>query len=544
MTNIAQELIDVQERLKADLATYHSHCEEVARYVVPRLDDFFNARRVPGEKRSQYQYDSTAPLALDRFASIVESLVVPRGQLWHGLEPEDEELLEDHEAMLWYESVRNYLFKLRYGTTSNFAPQVNETFSSMGAFGCGVMITEERPGQWLRYKSSHIKEHYFQENSDGIIDSDYREYELTARQAVQKFGEANLSERMLKCVSKEPNRKFKFLHVVIPNGERVYGAIDARGKAFSSYHISVEDKMMVAKPGGYRKFPFIVARYMTSPNEVMGRSPAMTALAEIKMLNQIRKTDIKARHLAIDPPNLAANEASIRKFNLKPNAMNYGTLDMAGNPLVKPYQTGTRIDMSNDMIDQSRRMINDIFLVNLFQILIETPEMTATEVLARQQEKGDLLSPIGGRLENEFCGKLVERELDAMAAAGQFDDDGPFPMPASVRERGGAYSVKYTSPMARYRMSGEAAGAEKTVQALIPVAQIDPTVFDIIDFKEYGKLIARATGAPIRIMRSNAQLAAMEEGRRQQQEAEMMAQALPAVAGSVKDLAQAEALTQ
>lgn len=544
MDGIAKEFIDVQERLKADLATYHSHCEEVARYVVPRLDDFFNARRVPGEKRSQYQYDSTAPLALDRFASIVESLVVPRGQLWHGLEPEDEELFEDHEAMLWYESVRNYLFKLRYGTTSNFAPQVNETFSSMGAFGCGVMITEERPGQWLRYKSSHIKEHYFQENSDGIIDSNYREYELTARQAVQKFGETNLSERMLKCLDKEPNRKFKFLHVVIPNGERVYGAIDARGKAFSSYHISVEDKMMVAKPGGYRKFPFIVARYMTSPNEVMGRSPAMTALAEIKMLNQIRKTDIKARHLAIDPPNLAANEASIRKFNLKPNAMNYGTLDMAGNPLVKPYQTGTRIDMSNDMIDQSRRMINDIFLVNLFQILIETPEMTATEVLARQQEKGDLLSPIGGRLENEFCGKLVERELDAMAAAGQFDDDGPFPMPASVRERGGAYSVKYTSPMARYRMSGEAAGAEKTVQALIPVAQIDPTVFDIIDFKEYGKLIARATGAPIRIMRSNEQLAAMEEGRKQQQQAEMMAQALPAVAGSVKDLAQAEALTQ
>jgi len=189
-------------------------------------------------------------------------------------------------------------------------------------------------------------------------------------------------------------------------------------------------------------------------------------------------------------------------------------------------------------------MINDIFLVNLFQILIETPEMTATEVLARQQEKGDLLSPIGGRLENEFCGKLIEREIDAMAAAGQFDDDGPLPMPQSVRERGGAYSVNYLSPMARYRVSGEAAGAEKTIQSLVPIAQIDPTVFDTINFKEYAKLIANAAGAPRRIMRSPEEMQAMEQSRQQQQQAEMMAAALPAVAGSVKDIAQAEALGQ
>lgn len=75
--------------------------------------------------------------------------------------------------------------------------------------------------------------------------------------------------------------------------------------------------------------------------------------------------------------------------------MNYGTLDMNGNPLVKPYMTGARFDVSNDGIEQSRKMINDIFLVNLFQILIDSPEMTATEVLARQREKADLLSPIG-----------------------------------------------------------------------------------------------------------------------------------------------------
>lgn len=538
--SFVQEMIDKQASLEAELATYHSHCEEVARYVIPRLDDFFKKNRVPGEKRNQYQFDSTAPLALDRFSSIIESLIVPRGQLWHGLDPEDEELQDDHEAMVWYEKVRNKLFKLRYGTQSNFSSQTNEVISSMGAFGSGVLITEEKPGRWLRYKSSHIKEHFFQENSDGIIDSNWRKYELTARQAMQKF-DGNVSEVIMRAADKEPTRKFCFLHCVMPNDEYKPYMIGPKGMAFSSYHIDVEGKMMVQKPGGYRKFPFIVARYITTPNEIYGRSPAMTALAEIKMLNQMRKTDIKARHLAVDPPNLVANEASVRKFNLKPNAMNYGTLDMNGNPLVRPYQTGARIDASNDGIDQSRKMINDIFLVNLFQVLVESPEMTATEVLARQQEKGDLLSPIGGRLESEFCGKLIEREIDAMSAAGMFDDDGELPMPQSVRERGGAYTVNYTSPMARYRMSGEAAGAEKTVQALIPIAQIDPTVWDEINFQEYTKIIAKAAGAPARVMRSPEEKQAIKQAREQQQQAAMIAQAAPAIAGSVKDLAQAEA---
>lgn len=539
--NFAQEMIDKQQRLERELGTYHNHCAEVSRYVIPMLDTFFSKHETPGEKRTQYQYDSTAPLALSRFSSIIESLVTPSGQLWHGLEPEDESLQDDHEAMLWFEKVRNYLFKLRYGSGSNFSPQVSEVFASMGAFGSGVLVTEGRPGQWMRYRSTHIKEHYFTENNDGVVDANWRKYTLTARQAAEKFGYEQLSEVMKKALEKEENRRFYFLHCVFPNEERIYGRLDAKGKPFASFHIDVEGKKVMGEQGGYRKFPFIIARYITSPDEPYGRSPAMMALAEIKMLNQQRKTDIKSRHIAVDPPNLASDEASVRKFNMRPGAMNYGTLDMNGNPLVKPYVTGARFDVSNDGIEGSRKMINDIFLVNLFQILIDSPEMTATEVLARQREKADLLSPIGGRLENEFCGKLIEREIDQMAVAGLFEDDGPLPMPQSVKEKGGAYSINYTSPMARYRISGEAAGAEKTIQSLIPVAQIDPTVWENINIPEYVKIIAKAAGAPRRMMRSDKEIAEIAEERKNQQQISMLTQAAPAMAGSIKDMAQAEA---
>mgnify|MGYP006921298285 CR=1 FL=1 len=542
MGGTAKEIIAIQQRLEGDKSTYNNHCQEVARYVIPRLDEFFRTQITQGEKRTQWQYDSTAALALDRFSSIMNSVMTPRNAYWHGFMPEDDELLEDHEAMLWYEKVRNYLFKLRYGGDSNFAGQMSEVYESMGAFGCGVLIVEERAGKWARYKSSHIKEHHFLENSDGIIDTNYRKYELTARQAVMKFGLEALSPTIQNAYEKEPEKKFVFIHCVKPNSDRQYGRIDATGMAFSSYHVDVSSGELCAPVGGFRKFPFIPMRYITSTNEIYGRSPAMTALAEIKMLNQMRKTDIRARHIAVDPPVLAANELAARKVSLKPNAITYGGIDMAGRRMLEPWMNGSNLRESIDGIEQSRRMINDVFLVNLFQILIQTPEMTATEVMMRAQEKSDLLSPIGGRIESEFISRLIEREVDMMANAGLFDEDGPLPMPQYVRERGGAYSIEYTSPMARLRLSGEAAGAQRTLQALVPAAQIEPTVLDVFDFDKYADIIRRAEGAPQSMIRPKEQVDAIRSARAEQQQMQAMAQSIAPVAGAVKDIAQAQAI--
>lgn len=542
MRDLASELISTQARLEADKGTYNSHCQEIARYVIPRLDEFFTTHRTQGEKRTQFQFDSTAPLALDRSSAIINSLVTPRGQYWHGLSPQDESLFEDHEAMVWHEQTRNMLFKLRYGQQSNFANQISECYTSMMAFGCGVLIVEERPGRWARYKSSHIKEHHFMENADGQIDTNFRKYRLTAKQAAEKFGAGALSPAINNALERTPEMKFDFLHVVMPNPERKPDMMGAPGMMYSSYHIDISGKRLCAEVGGFRRFPFIVMRYITSPDEIYGRSPAMTALAEVKMLNQMRKTDIRARHLAVDAPVLAANEASVRKISLKPNAISYGTLDQNGNPLIRPWQTGNNLSASEQGIEQSRKMINDIFLVSLFQILVDTPEMTATEFLGRQQEKADLLSPIGGNLESESMTRLVDREIDMMASSGAFDEDGPLPMPKSVRDSGGAYSIDFTSPMARLRMSGEAAGAERTIQSLIPAAQINPGVLDSVDWDKYAQIHRRANGAPESMFLSKEVVAAMRQQKQQAAQMQAMAAAAPQVAGAVKDIAQAQAL--
>lgn len=540
MRDIASELIDQQSKLASNRSTYDQHCREVAQLVLDRQDDFFGSSNRPdGEKRTERQFDPTGAAALEKFAAAMESMLTPRSSKWHGLTADDDRLNQNDEVRRWLDNVNDLLFRVRYSSKANFASQQHENYMSLGAFGTAVMIIEDNPGVGIRYKSSHIAEHYFMENAHGRIDCDYRKYKMTARQAAQKFGLGNLPEVIQRALDKNPSEKFDFLHAVFPNEDLKPGMEGEKGYAFSSFHIACDGKKLLGR-GGFRTFPFAISRYVTSPNEIYGRSPGMTALSEMKMLNQMRKTDLRARHLSVDPPILAANEQTLRRLRMQPHAINYGALDSNGNPLVRPYTSDTRIDLSNDAINQSREMINDVFLVTLFQILVDSPQMTATEVLQRAQEKGALLSPTMGRQQSEALGPMIEREISILEQYGYFLDDGPFPMPEALKERGGQYGIEYTSPLSRMQKSDEALGTERVLQSALPFAQIDPSIMDNFDLDAYIDIIGQANGAPARLFRPQDQKAALRQNRQNQQAMEKLVAAAPGVAGSMKDIAQAQ----
>ena len=529
--SIAQDLLQKQSHLASERSTFEHHWSEVAPLVLTRQDDFFNEKKDPGERRTKQKFDDTATLAIEHGAAAIESVVSPRGQTWHGIGvPEEAE--EDQESMEWADRLTKFLFDRRYSAQSNFASQLHETYMSLLAFGTGVLIVEDLLDGSIRYKSSHVSEHYFQENARGKIDCNYRKYRLTARQAMQKFG-SKAPASVLKCVEKQPGKKIEFLHVVMPDED------EETPMPFVSYHVSVEDQELI-NIGGFKTFPYIISRWTTSPNEIYGRSPAMSVLSEIKMLNAMRKTDLKARHMAVDPPILAADQHTVRRLSMKPGYINYGTLDMNGNPLVRPYQSGVNINASNDGTEQSREFINRAFFLNLFQILVESPAMTATEVLQRAQEKGQLLTPTAGRQMSELLEPLIMREVSIYEDYGLFEDGSPLALPDALKELGGEFNIEYTNPLSKMQRSEEALSTERTVQALLPFAELG--ALDRIDWNEYGNIMREANGAPARLFFSDEELQATQQAKEQAAQMQQMVEAAPAVAGSIKDIAQAQAL--
>lgn len=531
----ADDILRRLDGMVTQRAVFDTHWTEIAQRVLPRADHFTSMRQ-PGDKRTELVFDATAGLALERFSAAMESMLTPRTQRWHKLRVEDEALNESPAVRNYLDQVTQVLFSVRYAPGANFASQANEVYMSLGAFGTGGMFVDELLGKGIRYRSVPLAEMYIGENHQGVIDSVFRKFPMTLRQFAQRFGRDKLSEKQKGLLERSPDQTIDVVHAVQPREEVEYGRKDRRGMPYASCYINFETRELVDE-GGYHKMPYAVGRYVTGPKEVYGRSPAMTVLPDIKMLNEMSKTVIRAAHKQVDPPLLLQDDGALQAFDLRPGALNYGGVDEQGRQLVHALQTGARTDIGLDMMEQRRKVINDAFLVTLFQILVDAPQMTATEAMLRAQEKGALLAPTMGRQQSEFLGPLIEREIDILARAGALP-----PMPRELLQAGGEVEVEYVSPLNRAQRADEGVAILRTLESIAPLAQIDPAVMMVFDPEAVARELADINGVPMKVMRSREQIEAMQAQQVAQQQAAALLQAAPVVGKTMRDLAQAQTL--
>lgn len=531
----ADDIIRRQEAMASSRTIFEQHWREIAERILPR-SDHFRVNRNPGDKHTDKVFDSTANLALERFAAAMESMLTPRTQKWHRLKCLDEDLNEDPEVRVYLDAVTDLLFNVRYSPRANFASQAYETYMSLGAFGTGGLFIDDAIGKGIRYRSVHLSEMFVAENHQGVIDTVHRRFMMTARQAAQRFGESVLSPTIKASLEKDAERTFEFIHSVGPNQDMQSDKKNYKGMPIYSCYVSIDGKSIVSE-GGYRSMPYAIGRYVTGPKEIYGRSPAMTVLPDVKMLNEMSKTVIRAAQKIVDPPLLLQEDGALGAFDLRPGALNFGGVDQQGQQVVHPLQTGGRVDIGMEMMDGRRKVINDAFLVTLFQILVDSPQMTATEAMLRAQEKGALLAPSMGRQQSELLGPLIERELDILAHAGALP-----PMPQALIDAGGVIEVEYVSPLNRAQRAEEGIAIMRTLEAVTPLSQVDPSVLDVFDPEAIARELADINGVPAKVMRTPDQIAAMKQQQAQAAQAQQLLQAAPVASGVVKDLAQSQAL--
>lgn len=455
---IVGRLIQEHGRRSAERANFDTQWREVAERVLPMHSTLFQGlgTQTKGEKRNEFVYDSTPVIANERFAAIVDSLLTPRNQTYHAIVTDDPFLQKDRATKLWFEEVTRILFRARYAPVANFASQNQQVYLSLGGYGSAVMFPDEMPREKaIRYKNLHLSQCYFAENHQGIVDDLLRYFPMTARQAVMEFGEQNLPESIVSAMKVNPDQEFFFIHCIKPNLNMDPERADYRGMPFVSYTVSIEGRKFI-KEGGFLGFPCAIPRYNQAPGEAYGRGPAMSVLPAIKTLNEMKKTVLKQGQKTVDPVLLVPDDGVLN--SLRPGAQNQGGVNKDGKPLVHALPVG-RIDIGQDLMNDERQVINDANLVTLFQILVETPTMTATEVMERTREKGILLAPTLGRLQSEYLGPLIEREMDLLSAMGMLP-----PMPPLLLEARGEYSIRYDSPLSRAQRAEEASGLMRTLE--------------------------------------------------------------------------------
>lgn len=517
--------------------------DEVAQLILPSHRNTFNFGNFnsPGEKKTDKQVDATGMLALSRFSAICDSLLTPRNMRWHKLRANDPYIMKDRDVRLWFEEVESILFQYRYAPHANFVSQNQQCFQSLGAFGTAAMFVDEFDGtlynntRGIRYKALPLGEVFLRENHQGIVNGMVRWFRMTAEQVYSvPAWKDSFPEVMKTALEQKSQNLFNFIHRICPRTDYDPGRLDYRGKPFTSQYISLEGKCLMSQ-GGYTTFPIPCSRYDQAPGETYGRSPAMMVLPALKTLNAEKTTFLKQGHRAADPVLLLADDGLVG-LNLRPGALNFGGVNADGRPMVTTLPTGD-IQISKEMMAEEKALINDAFLVSLFQILTETPTMTATEVIERTNEKGILLAPTVGRQQSEYLGPLIDRELDLLASQGLLP-----PMPGLLLEAGGSYEVVYTSPLAKAMRAQEAGGFYRTVEFIKEVVNItqDASMLDTLDFDTAIPEIADINGVPVSWMASDGMISQRRRARAQQQAAQQQIQAMPAQAAMMKAQAAAQ----
>ena len=538
MSGAAEEIIRRFDALAIDRGTWEAHWTEIADRILPRYSDTFfkpNSTEITrGAKRTEKMYDSTAGLALERFSAAMESMLTPRTQKWHRLIPSDPFLSKDREVKLWFEQATDMLFKHRYASKANYASQQHEVYMGLGAFGTGIMFVDHHDKGGLRYQATNLKEVLFELNHQGIVDTSYRKFTLTARQMMQRVDVGRwdkVPKEVAKVVEKTPEKRFEIIHCIRPRSEMNPQRSDGKNKEFASIYVVVQGQEVVSE-GGFDTFPYQISRYVTGPGEKYGRSPAMFVLPSIKVLNEQKKTMLTQGHRAVAPVLLSHDDGILDTFSMAPGSVNPGGVTAEGRPLVHALPVGN-LAAGQELMDMERQVINDGFLVSLFQILVDTPAMTATEVLERAREKGALLSPTMGRQQSEALGPMIEREVDVLLKQGLLP-----PMPEILIEAEGEFEVQYDSPLSRSQRAEEASGWLRTLEAAIAYANTtqDLSVLDQFDSDVIYQQLAEINAVPSSWMRGQEAVAEIRQGRAQQQAIQQAVEAAPAAAGVMKAL--------
>ena len=497
------EIIQKYERLKTNRGIWEEHWTEVLFYTQPQKAGINISNQTPGDKRGVYLFDNTAMQSAELLAGALHGLLTNPYGVWLELTTGDEDLDSNDEVRMWLQdSSKKIVATLN---ASNFQTEIHEVYLDLVSVGTAPISIEDDDEKDVIFGARNIKEMFIMENNKGVIDELIRHYKWSAKKIVQEYGEAACSKMVMDAFKKEPEKEFTMLHYVFP-----------RPKGYSKirldwvHQIVCEDDKYEYKVGGYDYFPFAVPRWSKLSDEVYGRSPGMKALPEAKTVNKMTEDILIAAEKAIDPPLQAPDEGFIMPLKTFPGGVSYYRKGMQDR--IEPvFEREIRLDFGNEAMTQHRQRIREAFYVDQLQ-LGQGPQMTATEVNQRTEEKLRFLGPVVGRQQPELLAPIVDVTFAIMMKKKKFK-----PIPQILA--GKNITPRYASAIAKVQRINESQKVLRAIEAMTPFYNADKTVLDNIDGDEAVKEIANMYGLPQNMIRTKDAVAKIRDARAKAQQA-------------------------
>lgn len=485
-------------------------------FSFPERGDGFNGEKNDAAalqvKRARLM-DSTSTDSGQILGAAMMSGGTPSNSRWFGLSTGQ----DTDEEKDWFDVVAEAIFKNIHG--SNYDAVGFEACTDMIPAGWFVLfIDTDREQGGYHFDLWPLASCYISSSkAGGLPDTLIRTYDLTAEQAINDFGESNVSDKIRKAMADgKPDQKFAFVQSIYPRSAQASGA-RAKNLAFASCHVEVESKHLV-RESGFHECPFVAPRWAKLPNSEYAIGPMFRALPDVKQLNRLVEMEDTNLDMAISGMWIAEDDGVLNPRTVKVGPRKIIVANSVDS--MKSLTSGAKFDLSFTKKESLQASIRKTLMADQLAPQ-DGPVRTATEIHVRTQMIRQLLGPIYGRLQAEWYQPMINRCFGLiMRVPGLLP-----PPPQSLANR--SYHVVFVSPQAKAQKMEEVNAVETSLVSVGQIAEAtqDPAVWDTIDIEESISIILEGRGAPARVGRSKEDIAAMRADRaKQKQQAQQQEQ--------------------
>ena len=517
MESIGQKHIRIYDAEKSARASLESYWQDLMYFAFPRKAYITRIKSI-GDRLPTDIYDSTAIMSLAYFGAGMQAYLSGPQTKWFAIGLRNYALMNKKSNLRYVRDTEDALYSII--NNSNFYQEDAEGYLGLGGLGTDILYVEKDIKEDVRFDSLNIENVLIMNDSVGRTKIAYIEYEYSADQAIGKFGKDKVGEKVNASFAKDDYQsKFKYIFCIFPRDVYDQSKKDARNMPIAALWVDRERKEVV-RESGYKEFPMMVSRFAKSKGSPYGSSPEMNIFSDIKMINQMEKTNILGAQLAVLPPKEIPDEAFLRPFNFNPNGINIRNAGFP-NEHITPITTGTNLPIGIDYVKYKQQKISQAFYNDLFILMESIGDRTATEVSILNNQRMQLLGSAVGNIMREKLSPVIERVYSIAADNGKLPE-----LPPELE--GENYVIEYISPLARAQKAFELNNLSQAMQIIASYGQVEVSVFDKIDFDELVDYTAKITNITPKILRSDDEVIDIRENRAQNeamaQQMEMMKQ--------------------
>ena len=524
-----QNLNTTFDVLKSERSAFDDVWRKVAVYESERMTMFDGQLGADVDRmmrRDLRDVDNTCRQAIAVFSSGMLSGVCPPSDQWFSLRIADksggDELKKYRPVARWLEEVERVFVK--DFTNKNFYTQQVSSYKHIGLYGMQCMLVGEAPGgRGTYYRDIPVDEIYIANDYAGRVNLVFREMRLTLQQAIELFGKENLSACVQRVVDNKdfnPNEKVDVVHAVIQKAPGYENIMGNNKLPYASYYFEPGEEHLISE-GGFESMPYIVTRAYCDGRSPYSISPGTLALADVLMINEIKRLLLQQGQLSVCPPTLMPDRGLVGRLNFTPGAIN--TFRKDGSTDVKDFQPLKLVGEfkpAMELLEMAKKDVNAAFFVDLFMMIHNRTQAgkgtpTAMEIQELAQEKSFLLAPILINQQQENFNRLFDRVFEIKK-----HEKGAIP-PAPRELQNAEIEIEYVSPLIRAQQNMQTQQMLQGLADLQGMVQAFPNVIDVIDADATVRRILENRCMPASCIRTPEEVSQIRQAAQEAQAAQM-----------------------